>query len=83
MVVVECGFKSIHHPEMLYGILNNDNYPSERYVEKWFTMLIHNFQASVLLGYDAASKGDWILTILATVVSSTLHVTRCSLIHMV
>jgi len=62
-MVVVCGFKSIHHPQMLYGILNNDHFPSERHLEKWFILLIHTSQASVLLGYDAASMGDWILTI--------------------
>jgi len=61
-MVVVCGFKSIHHPEILYGILSNDNFPSERHVVKWFMLLIHTLQASVLLGYDAASMGDRILT---------------------
>jgi hypothetical protein len=55
-------YKSIHHPEILHGILNNDNFTSERHVEKWFILLIHTFQASVLISYDAASMGDWILT---------------------
>jgi len=62
VVVVVCRFLSIHHPEIHYSILNNDNFPSERHVEKRFILLIHTFQASVLLGYYAVSMGDWILT---------------------
>jgi hypothetical protein len=54
-MVVVCGFKSIHHPEILYAILNNDNFPPKRHVEKWFMLLIHTFQASVLLSYDAVN----------------------------
>jgi hypothetical protein len=61
-VVAVCRYKIIHHPEILYGILNNDNFPSDRHVEKWFILLIHTFQVSVLLSYDAVSMGDWILT---------------------
>jgi len=82
-MVVVCGFKSIHHTQMLYGILINANFPSERHVEKRFILLIHTSQASVLLGCDAASMSDWILIFLANVVSSSLCVTQCSVVHMV
>jgi hypothetical protein len=61
-IVAVCRYKRIHHPKILHGILNNDNFPSERCVEKWFILLIQTFQASFLLSYDAASMGDWILT---------------------
>jgi hypothetical protein len=60
-MVVVCGFKNIHHPEIFNGILNNDNFPSERHMEMCFILLIHTFHASVL-SYHAASMGDWILT---------------------
>jgi hypothetical protein len=57
-MVAVCGFKSIHHHETLYRILDNDNFPSERNVEKWFIPLIVTLKASVLLSYDAATMGD-------------------------
>jgi hypothetical protein len=62
VMITVCGFKSIHHTEILHGILNNDNSPSEWHVEKWFILLIHTFQASILFSYDAVPMGDWILT---------------------
>lgn len=73
-MVAVCGFKSIHHPQMLYGILNNANFPSERHVEKWFILLVHTSQTSVLLGYDA--------DILSQRSTLSLCVTRCSTVHM-